>query len=207
MKDIDEVFLPKVRTNATGVSDPVALDAIRDALDEFCRSTRLWRYEDEFTIAAAQGEALAPPYGAQVLDIERVNFNGRKLDPASTQWLDEHMESWRDLTATECARYFTQTEPNTIRLVPLAAGTVKVWMTLTIGQDAEQVPDFIADQYREAIAHGALARLMMLPGKAYSNPNLAAVKAARFAEILDGLKTATIKGQQRAPVRTRPSFF
>ena len=205
MKDLD-YFLPKVRARATGVAEPVALDAIRDAAAEFCRRTRLWRFSDQFDVTASKA-CIAVPFGATLLDIERVNFNGCRLDPQSTQWLDDHIEQWRDAPVSGMPKWFTQTSMNSILIVPAQAGTVKLWVTLSVGQDAEQVPDFMADQYREAIANGALWRLLMLPGKTFTNPNLAATAKAQFDEVIDSLKSMNASGQQRAVTGSRASFL
>ncbi|KDR25961.1 hypothetical protein [Caballeronia zhejiangensis] len=206
MRDLD-VFLPKIKPSAVGVSDPAAFDAVRDSIAEFCRRTRLWRFDETFDVSAAESQAISAPYGAMLFDIERVNFNGAKLDPASTQWLDAHINDWRTMAPAGAPKFFTQTQPGTITLVPAAAGTVQVWSTLELSQDADQAPDFIADQHRETIAHGALARLLMLPGKPYSNPNLAQQKQMLYERDIDGLKVKVIRGQQRAPLRTRAQYM
>lgn len=206
MRDLD-VFLPKILPSAMGVSEPTALDAVRDTIAEFCKRTRLWRFDEEFDVSTADSQAIAAPYGALLLDIERVNFNGCKLDPTSTQWLDSHVCDWRTADPSGNPKWYTQTTPGTITLVPAAAGTVRVWATLQLSQDAEQAPDFIADEHRETIAHGALGRILMLPGKPYSNPSLAQARQALFERDIDGLKSKVIRGQQRASVGSRAQFL
>jgi hypothetical protein len=206
MRDLD-VFLPKIMPSATGVSEPTALDAIRDTVAEFCRRTRLWRFDETFDVSTADSQAIAAPYGALLLDIERIDFNGIKLDPISTQWLDSYVPNWRSADPSGNAKWYTQIDRGTITLVPACAGTVRTWVTLELSQDAEQVPDFIADQHRETIASGALARILMLPGKPYSNPNLAQARKVAFDADIDSLKSQVISGQQRARVGSRAQFM
>lgn len=208
MKDLDE-FLPSIRPYAPGVADPTAYFAIRQASIEFCEKTRMWRYEDEFDITADDFEGLLAPPSSVVHDIEGVWFDGTKLRHVTPNKLDELVSDWRsgDTKPTGVPSYVTQTEPNTIILVPFGTGTVKLSLFLKPAQDAIEVPDFLVDQHRETIAFGALARILMIPNQSFTDPNMGAAFGQAFQSRLDGKKDAGIRGQQRAPTRTKASFF
>jgi hypothetical protein len=141
-----------------------------------------------------------------LLDIERVRFNDLPLEPRTVAWLDERMPGWRDGTVTGQPQFLTQIDLNTIRLVPGMAGTVKISAWLKPSQDCLDLPDFLADQYREVIAHGALGRILMMPNQPYTNGDLGAGFLANFQQKLVGLSGKGIAGQQRARVRTKAKF-
>jgi hypothetical protein len=205
MKDLD-AFLPNIRPYAPGVAEPAAFFAIRQAAIAFCERTRLWRYEDEFTVAEDGCEAIVVPYGAVIHEIERADFNGKRLTPMTPGALDDLLPDWRSgLTGTP--RYVTQTEPDTIALVPKTAGTVTLHLYLKPAQDADELPDFIVDQHRNVIAHGALMHILTIPNQSFTNPDMAAAYAASFERKLDSLFNANSRGQQRAPNRTKANFF
>lgn len=206
MKDLD-AFLPNILMYAPGCALPTAYNAIRQAAIEFCERTRLWRFDDEFTVTAQDCDALLAPAGAVVHEIECAWFDGRKLEPASTRWLDDHREGWRTGALSGLSAYFTQTEPNTVRLVPASAGKARLAMWLKPDQDADELPDFMADQYNETIAQGALGRILLIPNQSFTNPEMAVAYGAAFQVKLDSLSTKGFTGQQRAPQRTRASFF
>lgn len=210
MKELDE-FLPNVRMYAPGVSDPVAFFAIRQAAIDFCERSRMWRWEDEFSITADDYEDLIAPDGAVIHEIEAVWFNGHKITKKKTpKELDECLPGWRSDTENRPEgdpTYITQTAPNTMVLAPFGTGTVKVSVYLKPSQDCEQLPDFLADQHRETIAWGALARILMIPNQSFTDPNMAAVWGQSFQNKLDGKADAGITGQQRARVRTKASFM
>ena len=208
MKDLD-AFIPNIRMYAPGVSDPTAYFAIRQAAIEFCERTRAWRYDDELAVTAEQVDGISTPSNSVILDIEGVWFDGTKLKPKSPGTLDTLVPNWRSgaTKPTTKPKYVTQTELNTFRLVPFMAGTVKFSIFLKPSQDATEVPDFMVDQYRETIAHGALARILLIPNQSFTNPEMAAAFGMAFQQKLDGKSTLGIVGQQRAPIRTKASFL
>ncbi|MNZ92974.1 hypothetical protein D3C78_1120230 [compost metagenome] len=92
-------------------------------------------------------------------------------------------------------------------IVPKTTGTLKLSTFLRPSEDADQLPDFIAQLYRQVIADGALAEILMLPGQPFTAPDRAQFYSMRFEAKLGELSSRTIKGQQRAPARTRAQFF
>lgn len=208
MKDLDE-FLPNIRMYAPGVADPTAYFAIRQAAIEFCERTRMWRYDDEFEIAADDNEGLFAPSNAVIHEIEEVWFEGVKLRRVTPAKLDDLIPGWRsdDTKPTGTPSYVTQTAPNEIILVPFGTGTVKLTLFLKPAQDADEVPDFLADQYRETIAFGALSRILLIPNQSFTNAEMGAAFGQAFQSRIDGKSTKGSAGQQRAPTRTRASFF
>jgi len=206
MKSLDELAL-SIKVYAPGVADPAMYFGIRQAAIEFCERTRLWRYEDEFTVSVDEAEFLAAPNGADIHEIEAVFFNGQELEPAATSWLDDHLAGWRTNTLSGLPKYYTQTEPDTIRLAPFQAGTVSLSVRVKPSQDAETLPDWMVNQHRETLAHGALARILLMPNQSFTNPELGAAFGALFARKLDGLFDKGFTGQQRAKKRTKANFF
>ena len=204
-----DAFLPNIRIYAPGVADPTAYFAIRQAAIESCERTRAWRFEDEFSITADDAEGLMAPANAVVHDIEGVWFDGTKLKPKTPVQLDTLVPAWRSgaTKAETKPLYVTQTEPNTIVLVPFQAGHVKLSLFLKPAQDADELPDFLADQHRETIAWGALGRILLIPNQSFTNPDMGAAFGQAFQQKLDGKSTLGSTGQQRAPVRTRASFL
>ncbi len=206
MKDLD-AFMSAIRPYAPGCANVTAFTQIRLAAIEFCERTKLWRWEDDFDITGDDAEQITTPYGSVLHELDIVLFEGRELDPATPSYLDLHECNWRTSTLSGMPRFVTQLELNTIRLVPNQAGHVNVYGWLKPTADAKQLPDFLSDQYREVIAAGALARLLAQPNQPYSNPNLGAGFGALFEDKLTRLSGTAPKGQQRAPRRTRASFF
>jgi hypothetical protein len=207
MSSVDR-FLPEIRPYAPGVPDATAYKNIRLAAIEFCERTRLWRFEDEYTVTASDCEQVLTPAGSALHDIEVIMFDGRELRPVGTRDLDRLSQGWRtDEQTSAMPEYVTQINSNTIRIVPAAEGSLYLCLRLKPSQDTMDLPDFLATEYREVIGWGALGRLLMIPGQSYTNPDLAAFYMGRFTSKLDSLVTKGTKGQQNAPKRTRARFF
>lgn len=206
MKSLD-AFAPSIKVYAPGCADPTMYFGIRQAAIEFCERTRLWRYDDDFTVTTAQAEGVVAPIGADIFEIESAAFNGVPLEPQTIAWLDENMRGWRTGELAGLPKYFTQTEPNTIRLAPFNPGTLSLHVWLKPSQDADELPDWMADQYRETIAHGALARILLIPSQSFTNLELGSAFATSFQRKLYELCTKGVTGQQRARLRTRATYF
>lgn len=206
MKSLDE-FAANVKLYAPGCPDPTMYFALRQSAIEFCERTRMWRYEDEFAVAAEDCEAITAPSGSEIHEIEAVFFNGNKLTAATTSWLDEHMRGWRAGLVSGYPKYVTQSRPDTISIVPRMAGTLALHVFLKPSQDAEELPDWMADKYRAVISHGALGHILLIPNQSFTNPELGGVFGSSFQAKIDKLSAKGLTGQQRAPARTRATYF
>lgn len=203
-----DAFLPSIRPYAPGVSDLAAYFGIRQAAIEFCERTNIWRFEDEFDVSSDQCEALMSLPGSEIHMIEGVWFEGNKLEPITPEYLDERFPGWRaGRDVSGVPRYVTQTEPNTITLVPRTAGRVKLALFLKPSQDTDELPDFLAAQHRQTIAHGALANILLIPNQSFTNPELAGAFGQSFQSKLDGKSLIGSVGQQRARPRVRGQYF
>lgn len=207
MKDID-LILPHVLTKAPGCPEPTAIAAIRQAAIDFCEATRSWRAYDEFETSEGNCTFVCAPINGEVLEFETVTFNGKPLSQKSITELDRIMPDWRtrehDATSP---RYYTQTEFDTITIVPSATGKVRVNIFARPSEDAQQLPDYLIDKYRNVLANGALSILLLTPGQPFFSADMAGYYAALFQRSLDGNFNLNVRGQQRAPTRTKPQFF
>ena len=205
MIDLD-LFLPNIMPYALGCPDPVAHHNIRQAAQEFCERTRLWRDSDEFAVSADNCSFVCVPDGAELYQIEHASFDGKTLTPTSIKDLDRGNWGWRDST-DGVPRWITQIGMDTVQVVPGGEGTLRLQTVLRPSDDAEQLPAFIGKHHRQLIAEGALARILMLPGQSFTDPTTAQFYSMRFDAGLNKLFNRNIQGQQRAPSRTRPSFM
>lgn len=200
-------FLPKVNQYAPGCAEPAAFDALRAAAAEFCERTGLWRATLTINTASQEPDIMALPADSTMHAIELVLFNGRELERVTPEYLDERFSTWRTETATGEPQYITQLVQDEIRLYPFADGEVSAFVRLKPTANADTLPDFLADRYRDTLQAGALAKILLLPGQPFTNPDLAMMFHARFQADLDRLFDAKSRGQQRAPARTKPAFF
>ena len=217
-------FLPYVLPHAPGVPNFVAEKYLRMAAIEFCERTRCWRKITEVEVGADNAVALVAPYHAAIHMIEFASFSSESAPKAPltpTQFSDIGERYRADMEQEGPPRYITQVTPNEVRIFPLATGTLEVSLFLKprMGQDMATndpgdpiqdtfnlVPDFLLTQWGEPIAAGALSKLLVQPQKRWSNPQLAGFYLDRFNAACDSHFGQSIKGQQRAPARSRFRF-
>lgn len=205
MTELD-VLLPSIMPYAPGCPEPTAFAGIIKAAQDFCERTRLWRDEDQFTVTPTSCNVVCAPQGADLFEIEHASLDGYTLEPISIGELNRDMPDWRDQEGT-LGRWIAQTEPGSVIVVPRSTGTLRLATVLKPSNDAEQLPDFIAKDYRQVIADGALAEILMTPNQPFTAPDRAQFYSMRFESRLSELSTRSIKGQQGARMRTRPQWF
>lgn len=209
-------FLPLVSPHCPGAPEFTVTRNLRLAAIEFCERTRCWRHLTTVAITT-DGQAIAAPAYAAIHLIERATWeDGTDLDPVQFSDVDEQAAT--EATGTP-PRYITQAEYNTVRVLPpQTTGDLSLSLFLKpvngeqfapapVGggtRDAlDVVPEFLWTMHAEPIASGAVARILMQPEKPWTNPSLAAVHMQRFETAMDTHFAASLRGQHRAPVRTR----
>lgn len=215
-------FLPMVLPYAVGCPASVAEANLRLAAIEYCERTRCWRSVLTQTFAA-QGEAItvAPAYAA-IHEIETAFFGTENIPLKPTQFSSVDPE---DIDAADGAlgqpEYITQVSSDTITVIPFQTGDIRLTLFLKPRSGTEYgtnplaplqdaynvVPDFLFVQHAETIACGALARILKLPKQEFTDPKFSAYYEAKFDDRTDAKFSSNIRGQHRAPRRTRLNLF
>jgi hypothetical protein len=199
---IDEV-LPQL---AADPSDPVTEQAIKRAVIEFCRESWIWRFlPDPQSVRSGLLEYdLEPPTGADIAAVIDVEYNKVPLTPKSVEWLNKEIPGWR---ATKAAvKYYTQIDTEQVLLAPLPADTVTNGLVMTVAlqpsQTATGFPKWIANQYIYPIAEGAMAKLMLMPAKPWTDLANGQDHRTRFEQAFNDAREAAVSALGRAAVRT-----
>lgn len=196
-----DAFYRWIMASAPSCPEPVADVHILSAARAFCMATRCWREQDTITVTGDEDEILCVPPYATLFEIERASFNGRPLE--RTAFADARVSDIGEPSQ------ITQLQQNSIALGPRGGcgGTLAISMFLMPAQNAQVLPDFLYEQYGETIGQGALGSLLAVPDQPFSNPSLAMYHATLFQQAKDRNFNVSVRGQQRAPMRTRSSYF
>jgi len=174
-----ETLLPKVLRDCPNVPRDVALHDIRQAAIKFCSKTRMWR-EDlvpqqtvaDATVTEYEIFTLAP--GSRPVAILSIQADGIPLEPKTEDELDRGESNWRAIEGMPSK--FTAPSASWIRPIPIASSkvvTITGKVAVAPQQDGLYLLDDIAEIYGEAIASIAKGTLMMIPGKPWTNSELA----------------------------------
>lgn len=212
-------LLPQVLPLVSGCPIPYALQALRIATIRFCERTSAWRHISTYDLTDQGGKVVCPHYAA-IHRFETADLDGIPLTPV--QYTDIEPAT-RDAEPTEAgvARYITQVSPGTVSVYPFQTGrlTLSLFLKPRIGRDwlpgfegpfedaFDVIPEFLVQQYGHVLADGALEALMLTPNQPFTNYDLGQRHGMNFERALDATDTASIRGQQRAPIRVKPNWF
>lgn len=196
--DFYDLLLPDV----PGCPFVAASFALRQSAIAFCEQSLAWTYlhPDIAVVNDVDEYAYVPPVGALVHAVTYAEFNDHEID-AKVKDVDMRIWNWRNQTGSP---QYVLGGPSGIRLVPTpdVEGTLKLVVALKPDNDATGIDDEIYQEYREAIVHGALAKLMLSPRKPYTNAELAAFHMQQFAAQTAGAGLRVARNYTRAPLQT-----
>ncbi len=162
-----EAFFPLVLPEVIGCPDPLLAQQVVMVANHFCTETGVWdEIQDPIQTRAGETEFEidAPTRDSYVVRVADVWFNNRPLK--AEQIKNPRIEDIRP-TGYHAAR-----ERGFITLNGKPAdGDVLVVRAIYAPQlTSKNLPDLLMQRYAHAIACGAKARLMAIPGQLWSNP-------------------------------------
>jgi len=212
MKTYD-AFFPDVLPEVPGCPSDVALRAIRHTVIEFCEKSLINQVtQDPITLRANLADYdLDAPTGFRVQKVMRVWFGGQELEPVAPDDIvgpDIYNSKIGNYTAsTAPPKAYTQKDFSSVSFLPIPNQTYTNSITMRVAlvplRDSTQFDDFLYEQWGEYIACGAKARLMLNPGKPYSNPDSAAVNQARYTTALNDARQRAIRGNVRSDLSVK----
>lgn len=204
----DEV-LPEL----SGLPQPLALNAIRNAAIEFCERSRVWS-EDA---AAMNSVAAQPRYNfvspvaeAEVTGVLQAWYNGIEIFPKTAAQLGALLSDvgstyvsaipWTEQTGVP--KYYLIERPDQFILAPFPdeaiAGAIEMKVILKPTRAATGMEQWIFDKFFMQIAAGTKARLCAMPGKPWSSPELVTYYNGIFEAGILAASVAT-SGTHRLP--------
>jgi hypothetical protein len=198
---IDEV-LPQL---AADPSDPVTEQAIKRAVIEFCRESWIWQFfpEAQNVRSGVAEYDIEPPSGADVVTVVDVECNRVPLTPKSVAWLNKETPGWR--TTGAAIKHYTQIDTDQLILAPLPAENITSGLAMTVAlqpsQSATSFPKWIANQFIYQIADGAIAKLMLMPNKPWTDLVNGQDHRTRFEQAFNDARESAISALGRAAVR------
>lgn len=204
------VLYPKCTLELPGVPLPLLDDALNDALIELCRHALCWRsWQTVPLVADAPAYALTPPTpGAEVVTVTRALMNGMAMEPTPEDAVT-HGGFWAQIGTPRT--YFLEADGQ-LRVAPIPnadaeAAVFDVQAAFAPALGATTGESTLLNRFGLALANGAKARLMLIPGKAWSNPEMAAVYQGMFLSALDDARIETLQSGTRGSLRMQPRPF
>lgn len=207
MKPISD-FFPRLMPFVAGCSEPLATQAIVDSAIEFCEKSLVIQHTiDSFsTVAGTAAYSLDAPFQQEVARIIRVAVAGRDLyglpqTPMPAAPSDAVAHPLAFYTTRNDSELLLQLEP-----IPDAAYTVYVRAALRPTKEATQLEDDLYTRWSDAVINGALARLKIIPGQAFTDGSGAMYHSALSAKYTNTARIDGVSGRiiGSMAVRSRP---
>lgn len=196
-------FTPYVMPDVPSCPEPMIDDAVRRAAIEFCERTDIIREKLSFnTVASQDNVVLAPSNSGDVARVYTLMYGEEELAKTRRTDFDEDGDKGQPL------EYYIEL-PNTLRLYPVpdVIYALVAYVSVKPDRDATTVDDVLFNNWRDVIASGAKARLMMMSKQPWYDANGAAVEEAIFEAAIDKVSHRRATGGVNAPLRSRAHFF
>jgi hypothetical protein len=205
-----EVFLPEVLPYIPSCPDTIAVNAIRNAVIEFCAQSYAWLVDnDPLTLLANVAEYdLDKPTQSEVVNIVQATVGTRPILPRSTdEMVRLYSTSWQQRKGSPM--YFQRLRPDEVlRLIPCpdaafaALGEkLNVRVALQPARTATGCDNLLYDTWLEELAAGARARIFALTGQSFYNPSEAMVQGRIFSRAITDAKIEFNKSNVRTDMR------
>lgn len=159
--------------SAGNVPRVIVIHAVRSAVRELLSRSKLWVHRPNSIVRSGD-------YAYVVMPRDTYIVKATYPDNDCQGWLNNHI---------------SVSHPNKIVFSGLSDDKVEgtdlsnLEVALSVTQRSLECPMFIFDRYYDGIVSGAVAMLQLMPGKAWSEPNMAAAHAQLFEQVI---KQATI---------------
>ena len=180
----------RVMPHVPGCPEIMVEDALRDAAIKFCRDSHLWREQimDLYLSPGIHRYALDLPEQTEVTAL----ISACQRKPGSRYGEAVHP----DINVFRMVRFRTLPDPD--------KGPIELHVVLQPTRDADGMLDAIGLDYDQALIHGALERLVVIPGKDWSNPNMAPYHREKYLESLTEARIAKANSNTEAPLCVSP---
>lgn len=195
-------FFRDVLPDVMGCPEPSMELALLRAAREFFAGAHVWTVwlDNTMKIAGITEYDIELERNCELVKVLRATLGDRRIDITTP---DSLPDDWQ-INPTARAECIFTSDGKTITLLPSnATGLLRVQAVLKPSNAAVGIEDYLFDRYVEPIATGAKARLMLQPGKPYSNPAYGSVLDGQFRDAISGILIQRFRAFSKAFPRAR----
>ena len=200
MAKVWDDFLPLAKPHIPGCPDITLKAYLAIAAADFFAQTQLWR--DNIDPIFTANNVVEYDLGADALveNIIAVVTDERELKRTDVRDIEPER-----FTETGPPTHYWIHSDNTIRLFPIPTERVKLRLIAVLkpSRDATGVEDWIYETWADAIIAGAVSRLAVIPGKEWTDINLAEYNKKQYQRAVDTARIRDYRGVNRQ-VTLRP---
>jgi hypothetical protein len=205
-------FLSYVLPDVPGCAEIVAVQAIRNTVIDFCEKSCVVQVDLDpvTTIPGVADYDLEPPSNRLVTKVMKLFYKNKELHPFGADYVPSatfYNPSAIDADANSTPKTWSQKDTTTFTLYPAPkdreVGAVTIRAAIKPARKSTECDDILFEDYVEYIAAGAKARLMIVPNKAYTNPNLVATQNQFYLQGVNVARQRVTRGHTRSNLSVR----
>lgn len=195
-------FYPDVLPSVMGCPDPVMDQALLRASQDFFQRTHVWtHWLTPITTDSSTGYAIPLETTAELVKLQRATLQGRQITVTTPESLPA---DWQTSPSGIRHCVFTRDRKVVTLLPTMSTGEVlRMEATLKPSNSATGIGDEFFDLYVEAIAYGAKARILKLPGTPFHSPPLAMDCEEMFKQAIGTVAVQQFRAFSKAAPRQK----
>jgi hypothetical protein len=212
MKSLD-LYLPEILPEVPGCPSDMAKRALLNTVIEFCEKSLIHQETlDPITaLANITDYDLEAPKGYRIQKIMKMWFLGQEMEAVAPDDIgvpDAYRASISGYNASKGPpAAYTQKDVDTFTILPIPdqryTSSITMRAALVPLRTVTETEDFLFELWSEIIGFGTKARLMLTPGKPYSNAEAATYNQARYVSGLNDARQRATRGNVRSDLRVK----
>lgn len=208
-------FLPEVLPHCQDAPETIAINAIRNATIQLLEESH-WLITTAPCLTGAANIATYPVLlepDTEIVRIQQGFYDNMPLYPKSDDELRAMYPTfdWRAISGNPRWLLRDPDDSSSILLVPCPQVTESMALSVVCAirptRTAAGVATSVYEKWLEEIAHGAIARLMTMPGQSFTNKQLALYHSAMFRSGIGSAKIDRNRNLERTSRVMRPPRF
>lgn len=188
----------KISPYVQGLGYPVIRDALIQSARNFCEDTEIWRDLKQDIDLEPKQAYIDISFGKDidVVQIRKVMINGYEIRQLTNEEYLSQGNVFDDSINSGTPRACAFFAPNRIQFSPINGEKTKlnVFCSLKPSYEAEEMPSDILGDYGEAIKHGALRDLYLMPNKAWFDYELSKFHDRKYILGVQKAKASANRG-------------
>lgn len=199
-----DAFFSLILPEVIGCPDPMLAQQIMLTAHSFCTETGVWDEVQDplLTIEGVADYEIDAPANAEMLRVRGVWLDGYELQPR--QMRTPVVQNFGAPLSYHAALARGQI---TLDARPQAGQSLVVRAVYAPRLTGQTLPDFLMSRYALAITSGTKARLMLIPGQAWSNPVLAQFYAGQHQDAVINARIDMERDNVTGSLRVKPRPF
>ncbi|SDZ85968.1 phage adaptor protein [Nitrosospira multiformis] len=194
--DFYDLLMPDLPECPAAAAD----SALRQSSVAFCEQSLAWqtKHQPVLVMGGIAEYSFSPPEGTEIHAIINAVLDGEEIEPFACE---KNITIWSRQTGKP--RYVLG-GPSSLTLIPTpnSNGVLAIRVALKPSATSAGIDDELFHEYREAITHGAMGRLMLSPKKPYTNIQLAPYHQQQFIIKTAAAGMRVARSYARAPFQT-----